>query len=145
MVFEYILLIILGRKDPICLSTDFPMLVGHFPSITKLSLVVAGAYETGFGNYPTYLSTEFLILEGEDLKWFQGPYLPREVKVHSGSRSIVSNEKDLYYIESLENLFYKLECFAITFCRWIEMDQKLANPRNSAITRLIPEYLTTCD
>ena len=36
------------------------------------------------------------------------------------------------YIESVENLIYKLECFAITFCRWVEMDQKLANPRSSA-------------
>ena len=70
-----------------------------------------------------------------------GPALPEEA-FDKDSEIIVSNEESLYYINTWDNVIYKLVCSeTITDCSWRKLDQKLEFHRWGAIALMLPESL----
>ena len=57
---------------------------------------------------------------------------------------MVSNGDILFYINTNDNVFLRLDCQSLQDCHWITMDQKLEFPRVNAVVSLIPDSLTNC-
>ena len=78
------------------------------------------------------------------MNFIAGPSLPFDP--HGSSHFIVSNSDKLYFIDTYLNQFLELVCPSnLASCYWMEMNQKLKNPRNGPIVTLIPDTLTTCN
>ena len=75
--------------------------------------------------------------------WFRGPDIPETKKLLDLGHEIVSNDESLFYINTYANSFYKLECSgSIQNCEWKKMDQQLRNPREHAVTLMLPDYMS---
>ena len=57
---------------------------------------------------------------------------------------MVSNNDILFYINTNDNIFLRLDCQSLQDCHWISMDQKLEFPRVNAVVSLIPDTLSNC-
>ena len=99
-------------------------------------MVVAG------GTTSNAREVEFLI-EGSDA-WKSGPLLPSSWSSDNpkNADAIVSDYDTLYYINTWQNLFLKLECSAE--CEWKNLNIQLKTPRINAVVALIPDNLATC-
>ena len=98
----------------------------------EMVLVVAG------GDYFGGTSVEFLPLNQQ--KWKYGPSVPNFLDA-----SIVSNNDNLYLVDTAFNAIYRLDCpTGVSSCHWSKMEQKLQDTRYSAVVSLIPDSLTSC-
>ena len=75
-------------------------------------------------------------------EWISGPSLPDFY--YDDAHQLVSNGETLFYINTYDNVFLKMECESINSCMWIEMEQKLQIPRFGAVAKLIPDHLADC-
>ena len=75
-------------------------------------------------------------------EWISGPSLPDFY--YDGAHELVSNGETLFYINTYDNVFLRMECESINSCMWIEMEQKLQIPRYGAVAKLIPDHLAEC-
>ena len=80
---------------------------------------------------------DFLIQD----KWISGPSLPN---YYHDAHELVSNGETLFYVNTYDNVFLRMECESINSCIWIEMEQKLQIPRSNAVVKLIPDHLAEC-
>ena len=95
-------------------------------------LVIADLY------YPSRSKrVDFLIQD----KWISGPSLPN---YYHDAHELVSNGETLFYVNTYDNVFLRMECESINSCIWIEMEQKLQIPRSNAVVKLIPDHLAEC-
>ena len=127
---------------------------GKFKIDGKMVLVVAGSRLTH--NVPREFekpyTVEFLPIDGTE--WVQGPSLPKATIKGSLpsydipyyiSPYIVSNDDNLYFIDTDQNVILKLECHNfLTTCHWIKMPQKLEFPRRRGVVALIPDSMASC-
>ena len=104
-------------------------------------LVVAGGFNA-MSVTNTY-SVEFYVEGSNADDWIIGPYLPNNISVEYGAR-IVSDDIDVYYINTYANTFLKLECQDDLECMWTNLDLSLKTPRHSAVVSLIPDNLANC-
>ena len=105
----------------------------------KRTMVVAG------GTTSNAREVEFLI-EGRDA-WESGPPLPSSWSYDNpkNADAIVSDYDTLYYINTWQNLFLKLECSQCSAeCEWKTLNIQLKTPRINAVVALIPDNLATC-
>ena len=58
---------------------------------------------------------------------------------------MVSNGDRLFYINTDDNIFLRLECTSLQDCQWISMEQKLESPRYDAVVSLVPGELVECN
>jgi len=59
---------------------------------------------------------------------------------------MVSNGDSLFYINTYDNIFLRLECTLLQDCHWITMEQKLEIPRASKpVVSLVPDELVECN
>ena len=75
-------------------------------------------------------------------EWISGPSLPDFYS--DGAHQLVSNGETLFYINTEDNVFLRMDCESINSCMWIEMEQKLRIPRFGAVAKLIPDHLAEC-
>ena len=75
-------------------------------------------------------------------EWISGPSLPDFY--YDDAHQLVSNGETLFYINTEDNVFLRMECEWINSCMWIEMEQKLQIPRFGAVAKLIPDHLAEC-
>ena len=103
--------------------------------------VVAGSENTN-----TLKTVELLDQTLEKPIWVRGPDLLVSEPFGEFNRGhhIVSNGETLYYINTIQPLFLRLECSSIEDCHWIELNRELLNPRNAGIVALVPDELTDC-
>ena len=75
-----------------------------------------------------------------------GPELPGfDFDVDRYGQEMVSNGDNLFYINTISNIFLKLECFSLVDCYWATMEQKLTETRERAVVSLIPNsFYTNC-
>ena len=71
-----------------------------------------------------------------------GPSLPDFY--YDDAHQLVSNGETLFYINTKDNVFLRMDCEWINSCMWIEMEQKLQIPRFGAVAKLIPDHLAEC-
>ena len=72
---------------------------------------------------------------------YLGPTLPEEA-VSVNAHKIVSKDESLYYMNTYNNLFYKLICsISIEDCYWKKLEHKLEYPRQGAVAMMLPDYL----
>ena len=62
-----------------------------------------------------------------------------------GGHQMVSNGDSLFYINTVNNIFLRLECTSLQDCHWITMEQKLEFPRYGAVVSLVPDELVECN
>ena len=113
-----------------------------FIAFNELILAVVGGVSNSGSNF-----NEFLSYDNEDAQWDNRDTeldLPPDYD-YSG-QVLVSNGETLFYINTLKNVFFKLEWtgFEDGF-QWIPMDLKLQTPRQFAVGVLIPDELTDCN
>ena len=99
------------------------------------------AVSPGYGSSGT--SIEFLNLNQENPQWIQGASLPDYYYDNRGHQ-MVSNNEILFYINTNDNIFLRLDCQSLQDCHWISLDQKLEFPRVNAVVSLIPDNLSNC-
>ena len=59
---------------------------------------------------------------------------------------MVSNGDNLFYINTGDNIFLRLECTSLQDCHWITMERKLEIPRyNRPVVSLVPDELVECN
>ena len=58
---------------------------------------------------------------------------------------MVSNGDILFYINTVDNIFLRLECTSLQDCQWITMEQKLEIRRGVAVVSLVPDELVECN
>ena len=75
-------------------------------------------------------------------EWISGPSLPDFY--YDDAHQLVSNGETLFYINTEDNVFLRMDCESINSCMWIEMEQKLHIPRFGAVAKLIPDHLAEC-
>ena len=117
---------------------------GSFTFKNELILAVVGG--------ATYTSTtsdsnfsEFLSYDSEDPHWDnRGTELDLLSNNDLSGQLLVSNGDTLFYINTLENVFFKLGHTLEGF-EWIQMNLRLETPRQFAIGVLIPDELTNCN
>ena len=129
---------------------------GKFKIDGKMVLVVASSRLTY--KYPRKFekpySVEFLPIDGRE--WVPGPSLPEATLKGSLpfdidipyyiSPYIVSNEDNLYFIDTDQNVILRLDCPSdLSSCQWIKMQQKLEFPRRRGVVALIPDSMTSCE
>lgn len=112
-----------------------------FIFLNELILVVVGGVSNSGFNF-----NEFLSYESEDSQWDNRDTeldLPSDYD-YSG-QILVSNGETLFYINTLENVFFRLEYtgFEDGF-QWIPMNLNLETPRQFAVGILIPDELANC-
>ena len=84
------------------------------------------------------------ILIENSSSWIPGPSLPNTYLDFLGHK-LVSNGEALYYLNTVTNLIFHLECESIDSCKWVELEQKLdMGPRQEAIAVFIDDDLADC-
>ena len=112
-----------------------------FIAFNELILAVVG----GVSNSSNF--NEFLSYEDEDHQWDnRHTELDLPADYNYNGQLLVSNGETLFYINTFENVFFRLEYtgFQEGF-EWIPMNLKLETPRQFAVGVLIPDKLTDCN
>ena len=109
----------------------------------RILAVVGGS---GLGSNSNF--SEFLSYDSENSFWDnRNTELDLPGPVHDlRGQLLVSNGETLFYINTVENVFFRLEWtnFVDGF-QWIPMDVRLETPRVFAVGVLIPDELTDCN
>ena len=121
--------------------------VGHACGKVKIDgktvLVVAGSDFTYTKRYEKPFSVEFLPIDGT--KWIEGPSLPSYQLPKYIAPHIVTNEDNLYFIDTDQNIILRLDCPSdLSSCQWIKMQQKLDFGRRGGVVALIPDFMASC-
>ena len=105
----------------------------------ELILAVVGGNSLSGSNF-----NEFLSYDSDDPQWDnRDTELDFPFGDHYHSQLLVSNGDTLFFVDTWNNVFYRLECFEEGF-QWIKMNLTLETPRYEAIGVLIPDELTNC-
>ena len=116
-----------------------------FRPFNELILVVVGGTltdPTSIANFNEFLSYDLIDSQWNNL----GAELDLSSDKNLNGQLLVSNGETLFYINTLENVFYRLEYTTFTEgFKWTKMNQTLENPRNFAVGVLIPDSLAICN
>ena len=116
---------------------------GSFTFNNELILAVVGG-ATYTSTTSNSNSSEFLSYDSEDSHWDnRGTELDLLSNYDLSGQLLVSNGETLFYINTLENVFFKLGHTLEGF-EWIQMNLRLETPRQFAIGVLIRDELTDC-
>ena len=108
----------------------------------ELILAVVGGNSLSGSNFNEFLSYDLIDSQWNNL----GAELDLSSDKNLNGQLLVSNGETLFYINTLENVFYRLEYTTFTEgFKWTKMNQTLENPRNFAVGVLIPDSLAICN
>ena len=92
--------------------------------------------------YEELLTSIEIYVEGSNAYgWIEGPHFHDRL---TDVGHIVSDDFALHYINTVDNIFLRLDCVQYDNCDWTPLDLRLKSPRYEATVSLIPDKLANC-